>query len=360
MTRWKGIEGKCPQKAGRAIRHAGSPASMVGACGWQAGIRFALPGRDRRPGPHVKLDPTISGAVLTVCRVPNRPGTVYRLRAAGVLAWLLLAAGSALAQAPRLYYETDGSGIPVVLVPDWAHDTGSWFRLLPPLRENRWRLVRYDLRGQGRSEAPADDDYSLAAHRADLLRLLDGLDIDRANLAGSGLGAAIVLGFTLEHPDRVLSVTAIDPRLHWSEAEREAWERLLSAWERIGRPTLGEYTSVLVARWLGTEFVVRNEWVVPWYDLMLRRQSATALIASMRASLAETVEPGAAGPVETPTLVVVGEQWEGARELESGGLGSAFPRVWRERLEHSGAQPALDAPAELAKRLEEFLGRAQP
>ena len=277
---------------------------------------------------------------------------------AAVLAVFALALGTApaAAQAPRLFYEQDGTGAVVVLIADWAHDTGSWFRVLPPLREAGWRLVRYDLRGQGRSDVPADGDYSLAAHREDLLRLLDGLGIERAHLVGTGLGAAIALGFAREHPERSLSVAAIDPQLAWSEAERGSWGQLLAAWERVGRPTLGEYTTVLVARWLGAEFADRNPWVVPWYDLMLRRQSAAALITSKRDWLEAVVDVGEE-PSEIPALIVAGERWAGAGVLRSPELAQAFPRAWRERLGGSGAQPALDAPGTLAERLVEFLER---
>jgi pimeloyl-ACP methyl ester carboxylesterase len=325
-------------------------------------IRIARPGRARRPGFRVKLEPTISGGILTVCRVANRPWKWSACPARGTIALLaaaifLLAAAPLDAQGPRLFYESDGDGTPVVLVPDWAHDTGSWFRILPLLRAEERRLIRYDLRGQGRSEAPADGDYSLAAHRADLLRLLDGLGIDRAHLAGTGLGGSIVLGFALEHPERVLSVTAAEPRVEWEASDRDAWFRLLEAWERIGRPTLGEYTSVLVERWLGTEFASRNGWALPWYDLMLRRQSAADLIASMRAWLMESAAaPGA--PSGVPALVVFGE--EGMTAFEGDWLESAFPGAWRERLEDSRLEAALDAPEELARRLDEFWQRTTP
>ena len=350
----KGFEGKCSQTAGRAIRHAGPPAFWWGNL-WMAGGFPArcFPDGIGVPGP-VKLGPTLSHRILTVCRVPNRSGSRNGI---AILVLLLLATAPARAQAPRLYYEADGAGTPVVLVPDWAHDTGTWFRLLPPLRADGRRLIRYDLRGQGRSEVPSDGDYSLAAHRADLLRLLDGLEIERAHLVGSGLGAAIVLGFALEHPERALSVAALDPRLAWSESDRGSWQQLLAAWERIGRPTLGEYASVLVGRWLDTEFVVRNDWVVPWYDLMLRRQNASALIASMRSWLGESVDLAGA-PSGTPALVVVGGR--GALGPQGEALSAAFPRVWRERLDGSRSQPALDAPEELAERLAEFLDRASP
>ena len=272
-------------------------------------------------------------------------------------AFLLLAFAPADAQGPRLFYESDGAGTPIVLIPDWAHDTGSWFRILPLLRAQDRRLIRYDLRGQGRSEAPADGDYSLAAHRADLLRLLDGLEIERAHLAGTGLGGSIALGFALEHPERVLSVTAAEPRVDWESSERDSWSRLLEAWERIGRPTLGEYTSVLVERWLGTEFAVRNGWAVPWYDLMLRRQNAAALIAGRWAWLMESVAAPPA-PSQVPALVVFGE--EGMTAFEGEWLESAFPGAWRERFENSRSEPALDAPEELARRLDEFWTMTAP
>lgn len=272
-------------------------------------------------------------------------------------ALLLLSSAPATAQRPRLFYESDGAGAPVVLIPDWAHDSGSWFRLLPLLRREDRRLIRYDLRGQGRSEAPADGDYSLAAHRSDLLRLLDGLGIERAHLSGTGLGGSIALGFALEHPERVLSVAAAEPRVEWESSERDSWSRLLEAWERMGGPTLGEYTSVLVERWLGTEFAVRNDWAVPWYDLMLRRQSAAALIASRRVSLMESMAPPSE-PSGVPALIMVGES--GLARFEEEWLESAFPGAWRARLEDSRSQPALDASEELARRLDEFWTRAAP
>ena len=300
------------------------------------------------------------GPGLTVCRVAYRLRAGYTRRRgilAALLGSLLLGPVEAKGQAPQLFYESDGAGEAIVFLSDWAHDTGSWFRVLPLLRGEGRRLIRYDLRGQGRSGIPADGDYSLAAHRADLLRLLDGLGIDRAHLVGSGLGGTVALGFTLEHPGRALSVSAIAPRLEWSGADRAAWEQLLGAWERVGRPTLGEYTSVLIERWVGTDFVERNRWSVAWYDLMLRRQSAPALIASMRAFLDTRLDLETAVPAGVPALVAVGERWDGARALDSRRFGDAFPIVWVERVEDGGAQPALDAPQNLAAILDEFLKR---
>jgi pimeloyl-ACP methyl ester carboxylesterase len=353
-----GNEGQRPPMAGRAIRSHGSPAQWWDA---SAGKRVPVPsppGGSRSRHPSSDSPPLYPRGSEPVCRVPNRPrmGSTVRGGVWALIAVTLLARPVA-AQAPRLFYEQDGEGAAVVLIPDWAHDTGSWFRLLPRFRTGGWRLVRYDLRGQGRSDPPADGDYSLEAHIEDLRRLLDGLEIDRAHLVGTGLGAAIALEFSWRYPDRVASVAAIDPRLGWSDAEREEWARLLDAWERVGKPTLGEYTSVLVGRWLGTDFADRNPWIVPWYDLMLRRQSAASLTDSMRAWLSAAVE-SPEEPSPTPTLIAVGERWRGADVLRDPRLARALGRAWRERIDDSAGQPALDAPGDLADRLTEFLERA--
>ncbi len=272
------------------------------------------------------------------------------LAALGVTVALATAAPS-WSQEPRLFYERDGGGSTVVLVEEWGHDTSSWFLLLPALRE-RHRLVRYDLRGQGRSEAPLDEDYSPEAHARDLERILDGLEVRSAHLVGLGLGARVVLEEALARPDRVRSLTLIQPRLGDPSADRDWWARLVVAWERIGEPSLGEYSSVLVQRWIGSPFATSNPWVPPFYDMMLRRQDAKSLAASLRGWL------GADPPVGRvargiPVLVVEGE--DGPPPASS--LSEVVPMAGRLRIPGS-RWPIIDAPRELAGPLREFLERA--
>jgi hypothetical protein len=90
---------------------------------------------------------------------------------------------------------------------------------------------------------------------------------------------------------------------------------------------------------------------------MLRRQSSAELIASMRAWLMESAAAPPA-PSGVPALVVVGEG--GMTPFDREWQESAFPRAWRERIEDSRLEPALDAPEELAGRLEELWARAVP
>ncbi|HJR62457.1 MAG TPA: alpha/beta fold hydrolase [Gemmatimonadaceae bacterium] len=103
----------------------------------------------------------------------------------------------------QLYYEVAGSGPAVVLVHGGFGDRRMWDAQLDAFAA-RYRVVRYDHRGFGRSPAP-DSAYSPTG---DLIRLLDHLSIDRAHLVGNSMGAAVVLDFALLHPERVMKVVA--------------------------------------------------------------------------------------------------------------------------------------------------------
>jgi len=79
-------------------------------------------------------------------------------------------------------------------------------RLTGPLLEPHVPVVYYEQRGSGRSDEPGDGSYSIHALVADLLGLLDVLDIDRAALLGISFGGELAAEFAVAHPDRVCAL----------------------------------------------------------------------------------------------------------------------------------------------------------
>ncbi len=134
-----------------------------------------------------------------------------------------LESGFAEASGARLYYEVTGGGFPLILIHGFSLDCRMWDGQIEPFSA-RARLVRYDLRGFGRSSLPGDQPYR---HTGDLGALLDHLGIERADLLGLSLGGAVAIDFTLAHPGRVRSLTVLDAVLNgfdWSE-ENQARDR---------------------------------------------------------------------------------------------------------------------------------------
>jgi 3-oxoadipate enol-lactonase len=122
---------------------------------------------------------------------------------------MIVETGFADVNGARIYYETAGEGIPLVLVHGYTFDRRMWddqFELLA----TGHRAVRYDLRGFGRSDVPAGAPFS---NHDDLRRLFDVLGIDRAHVCGLSMGGGVAIDFALEYPERMLSLIVIGSAL---------------------------------------------------------------------------------------------------------------------------------------------------
>ncbi|HKW70215.1 MAG TPA: alpha/beta fold hydrolase [Candidatus Dormibacteraeota bacterium] len=112
-----------------------------------------------------------------------------------------------------------GRGAPLVLIHGLADDHRAWRQALPDLMLRR-RVILYDLRGHGETSL-GEPDGSLAQLGADLISLLDGLDIERPDIAGFSLGGTIAMRSAIDHPERVgrLALVATSSRVGRAAAD---------------------------------------------------------------------------------------------------------------------------------------------
>ena len=105
----------------------------------------------------------------------------------------------------NIYYEVAGDGPPLVFLHCFTADRRMWDDQFEHFAA-RHRVVRYDLRGFGRSDVPTAAPFS---NHDDLRRLLDLLGIERAHVCGLSSGGGVAIDFALEYPERVHSVIGI-------------------------------------------------------------------------------------------------------------------------------------------------------
>ena len=98
----------------------------------------------------------------------------------------------------KLYYEIAGKGPAVVLIHGGLVDSRLWNGQFEKFARH-FKVIRYDLRGFGRS----DFSYGPYSHVADLHSLLTYLKIESASLVGLSLGGIIAADFAIEHPEMV-------------------------------------------------------------------------------------------------------------------------------------------------------------
>jgi pimeloyl-ACP methyl ester carboxylesterase len=108
--------------------------------------------------------------------------------------------------AVRLYVEATGDGPPVLFVHEFAGDHRSWEPQIRAL-SRRYRCIVYSARGYPPSEVPQDEAvYSQARAVADIVAVLDGLDVERAHVVGLSMGGFATLHLGLRHPQRARSL----------------------------------------------------------------------------------------------------------------------------------------------------------
>jgi 3-oxoadipate enol-lactonase len=147
----------------------------------------------------------------------------------------------------ELYYEVEGD-VPVVLVHGLALDARMWDDQVPALRDIA-RVVRYDVRGFGRSIRDVETPYT---HADDLWLLLDHLEIDKVVLVGLSMGGRVVVEATLAAPDRVRALVLLDAVLDgvpWDSGS----ERCMQA---IGEGLRSGGLDEAKAAWLRHDFFV--------------------------------------------------------------------------------------------------------
>lgn len=114
----------------------------------------------------------------------------------------------------ELHYEFHGpeDGELLVLNNGVFMNTTSWAFQLPALAK-RYRVLAYDMRGQGQSEHPGGD-YSLELHGEDLEALMAALGLEKAHMVGTSYGGELNLVMAIHHPHRVHSQVIITSVSH--------------------------------------------------------------------------------------------------------------------------------------------------
>src|SRR3954447_19217005 len=100
----------------------------------------------------------------------------------------------ALPSGVRLHHVQAGDGPDLVLIYGITGNLAVWHLQVVPLLWDHFRLTTYDLRGHGYSDMPPSG-YTADDMAADLLELIDALEIERPSIVGHSFGADIALYF---------------------------------------------------------------------------------------------------------------------------------------------------------------------
>jgi len=218
------------------------------------------------------------------------------------------------------------------------------------------RVVRVDLRGFGRSPY-VPGTYS---HPADLIALLDELELGPAALVGVSLGGGVALQVAVARPDLVSALVLVGSGLrghNWSESVTRAWDEEEAAFERGDLDTAVE---INLRTWVDGPYRSPGE-VDPAVRQRvgeMQRRALELYADGGAAAEEEALLPDIAdrlGEISVPTLVLVGELDVSDMQAIAGRLQREIPDARGATIAGAAHAPTMERPDEFAELALRFL-----
>lgn len=210
--------------------------------------------------------------------------------------------GTASVNGTQLYYEIAGEGHPLVLIHGNTLDVRMWDDQVDAFAA-KYQVIRYDMRGFGRSALPTNEAYAPAD---DLQALLSFLGVAHAHILGLSRGGIVAIDFALTYPAMTDTLIVVDTGLRefpWQafgaltaavrsaaatsgiDAARECWKSGALFAAALEHPRIAERLTQMVADYSGWHWV---------------NQEQLRLLEPLPTEQLHTIS--------APTLVIVGER----------------------------------------------------
>ena len=247
-------------------------------------------------------------------------------------------------------YQVDGAdGAPwLVLSNSLATNLAMWDGQARELGR-AFRVLRYDQRGHGATDAPAGR-YAFELLIADALALMDALAIKKAHFGGLSMGGATALGLAQKHPERLDRVIVCDSPCQSTPTSSQQWEERIVVAQKQGMEALVEPT---LARWFPPEAIKANPPHLDKVRQMIRTTPVNGFIGCA-AALADHNYAAAVATVTRPVLFMVGEKDAAAAPMRK--LNEALPGSRYAELPGAGHISNLDQPEAFTRAVKDFLG----
>lgn len=261
----------------------------------------------------------------------------------------------------ELYYEVEGSGIPLVLIHAGIADLRMWDAQIAAFAP-RFRVIRYDARFFGKTRITAPN--ATYSNRRGLLALLDHLGVEKAVIAGCSIGGQIAIDFTLEFPNRVAGLITVGAAL--SGFDYAAVD--LSDEDAI----MGDLQALIAAQdWATIADRSAQLWVTgphrpagerapePIWDYV-RAVSLDVMQRGEPTGTVITLDPPAAGrlsEIRVPTLVIVGSYDTLATRAVADALSAGIAGARKVVIDGTAHLPNMEKPEEFNRLVLEFAER---
>ncbi|HEY7378800.1 MAG TPA: 3-oxoadipate enol-lactonase [Steroidobacteraceae bacterium] len=201
----------------------------------------------------------------------------------------------------RLRYEVTGTAdAPALLL---INSLGCGLEMWDPQLTDfaaRFRVIRYDARGHGRSTLGSKAQLEIADLARDAVSVLEAAGVERAHWCGLSLGGMTSMWAAVHYPERVTTVTLSNTSAYLPP--RETWDSRIDTALKLGMSAL---VDTILGRWFTAEFSQRHpEAIAPIRAMLLATDPGG--YAACCAAIRDMDQRESLGAIRVPALVIAG------------------------------------------------------
>jgi 3-oxoadipate enol-lactonase len=213
-----------------------------------------------------------------------------------------------------------------------------------------FRILRYDQRGHGGTDAP-EGGYEFDLLIADIVALIDVLEIKRADFVGLSMGGMAAIGLAEQHPERLNRVVACDCGPASTPQSAQQWAERVALAKAQGMDALVEPT---IGRWFPAEFIASNKSVIDKVRQMIRTTPLNGFAGCAHALSNFDLRPQLGG-IKNPVRLLCGSK--DASLAGTKALNAAIPGSLLIEIPGAGHISNLENPGLFTNTLKDFLIR---
>ena len=202
----------------------------------------------------------------------------------------------------KINYQIDGAdGAPVLMLSNsLGTNLHMWDKQVPALSK-RFRIVRYDTRGHGKTDAPTYP-YTFAMLGHDAIALMDALKLASVRFCGLSMGGMIGMWLARNAPSRIEQLVLCNTAAKFGLTE--IWNQRIATVRASGMKAI---TDAVIERWFTKEFREKSPEEIDPIVEMLQATKAEGYAGNC-AAIRDVDQRWTIGNIKAPTLVIGGKQ----------------------------------------------------
>jgi pimeloyl-ACP methyl ester carboxylesterase len=261
--------------------------------------------------------------------------------------------GFVKARGRNFYYEEQGKGPPILLIPPAGSTASTWGTLVGDLA-GAGRVIAYDRRGYTRSGGEVV--HSAAEHTRDAAAVLDALEASPAAVVGTSAGATIALDLAARRPDLVRAVVVHE-----------------AAWRALRHPDVSGLGTLARMQWLAwrgrypeaAEMLLR--WVYSYRDggttwdafpeqwRQTARENGRSVVTDLKASMGSYPRAQDLATIAAPVVCSYGSRSRSYMRPLTRSLAQAIPTATVREINGTAHAVPFDAPGKFAQVIVETM-----